>query len=77
MRNLKILILLPALFVLSNGQNINAQNPLSAARREAIKKLSELKPANEKNYVYKLNVPQKPSVAPENLRLDIVYKIGH
>ena len=76
MRNLKIpfLVLLLALFVLPGGQNIFAQNSL---RQEAIKKLSELKPPPKKNYIYKINVPRKPLLAPENLRLDIVYKIGH
>jgi hypothetical protein len=77
MRNLKILIILFALFVLSSGQNVYAQNSRSEIRRETIKKLTALKPPNTKEYVYKLNVPQKTPVLPENLRLDFVYKIGH
>ena len=74
MRNLKVPFLVLALFVLAGGQNIFAQNSL---RREVIKKLNELKPPNEKNYIYKIAVPTKPQMPPENLRLDIVYKIGH
>lgn len=53
-----------------------AQNT-ETVRQEVLNRLKKLKPANPKNYVYKLAVPRKTPALPKNLRLDIVYKIGH
>lgn len=65
-----------AIIVISCGQNLFAQNE-SSIRQEVIKQVAELKPQNTKKLRYKVVVPQKIQVLPDDLRLDLSYKIGH
>lgn len=55
---------------------IIAQNS-NSVRQEVINRLKKIKPPDTPKYIYKLTVPQKIPDLPENLRLDIIYKIGH
>jgi len=55
---------------------ITAQNS-NSVRQEVINRLKKIKPPDSAKYIYKLTVPQKMPDLPENLRLDIIYKIGH
>lgn len=48
-----------------------------AVRSEVVTRLLKLKPQNKKRVTYKLAVPRKPRELPQNLQLDLVYKIGH
>jgi hypothetical protein len=64
------------LWLLFGWHTAPAQN-VNPARQEVLSRLKNLKPLNKKNYVYKIIVPNKTQNLPENLRLDIVYKIGH
>jgi hypothetical protein len=49
----------------------------SSIRQKVIRDLSALKPKNSQDYRFKVIVPTKPRGLPENIRLDLVYKIGH
>jgi hypothetical protein len=64
------------LLLLFGWHTAPAQN-VNPARQEVLSRLKNLKPPNKKNYVYKIIVPDKTQNLPENLSLDLVYKIGH
>lgn len=76
MKTYKLLTLVFGIIVLFNGQSILAQKE-STIRKQVIQKLSEIKPPDDKKYIYKIVVPNKIEELPSNLRLDISYKIGH
>ena len=53
-----------------------AQQPASI-QRQVLKRLTEIKPKDSKEHVYRIVAPLKPLSLPASLRLDLVYKIGH
>lgn len=49
----------------------------SDVRREVLRELTSLKPRNTKEIIYSVQVPRRQRPLPSDLRLDIVYKVGH
>jgi hypothetical protein len=76
MKNRRFLALLVSLFVLL-GWQISPAQMADSVQKKVVKKLEEIKPTDTKDFIYKIAAADKIEKLPDDLRLDIIYRIGH